>query len=654
VKIIEKLKGKSGRRTKDLTAAHVLRVSKQRALPSLRQWAELPRVLSKKEKRLAWVVILLTIVSLAFLVTWFVITHRTESPAVGGTYTEGLIGEPQFVNPIYAPASDVDSDLTELVYSGIFRYDPVSGLVPDLASSFEISEDQTTYTITIRDDARWHDGQPVRASDIVFTIKAIQNPEYKSPLQVTFHGVSVAEIDEKQVQFTLLEPFAPFLASLTVGIIPSHIWEEVSPKRATLTDLNLSPIGSGAYKFEKYTKDKNGNIGSYTLVRNPDYYNTPANIEELVFKFYTNANSAVDALVNRNIEGLAFVPANLTEEVNDLRGVEILTPSLPQVTALFINQQANELLEESDVRQALALATDKQAIVDQVFSGSANVIHAPVLPGMIGYHENVEKYDHDPEAAKALLVDHMPEDEDCEDDEDCEGSEEPKIELTLTVLDQPEFISTAEILQTQWAQVGITLEIQVVSAMDLSALVLSDRNYELFLTGELLGIDPDPYPFWHSSQAEEPGLNLSCYTNRKADELLEEARTNTDPDQRSEKYIEFQDYLAEDIPAIFLYQPSYRYAIASKIENVSIEQITVPADRFARINEWYTKTKMALSWEAVGCEGCEGDESNGGSEVTTPETLDTPETTEQLGPTQEEVEAETEEETDEGVDSSEE
>jgi len=581
------LKTKLGRQETDFTAAHILSLRKEHTWPSSKQWHQLPRVLGKTERKIIYICLAVAGLAFIFLISWFVITHRIETPTLGGEYTEGLVGEPQFVNPLYSSANDVDADLTRLVFSGLFKYDPILGLVPDLASSFEISEDQTSYTITIRQDAFWHDGQPVRASDVVFTVQSIQNPEYNSPLAVSFQGVRVSEIDEKVVQFTLLEPFAPFLSSLTVGIIPSHQWEQVAAKRAMLTDLNLIPVGSGPYKFEKFTKDKNGNIGSYTLIQNPDYYAQSPYLERLHFKFYADANSAVEALKNRNIEGLAYIPADLTTEVEKLRYVEIMRPSIPQVTAVFFNQDKNELLKEEDVRQALIMAIDKGEILRQALDGFGTPIDAPILPGMLGFHEAIDRVSYDPEAAQALINEHREEDE--------EGNLQ-EINFTMSVLDQPDFVRAAEVIKEQWAIIGVNLEIRVINVFELSTEVLADRNYEMFLTGELLGIDPDPYPFWHSSQAEDPGLNLANYINRKADTLLEEARGVADPEERTAKYIEFQDYLAEDLPAIFLYQPTYRYAVASKIDNIELERITSPADRFSRINEWYIKTKMKLQW----------------------------------------------------------
>lgn len=582
----------------DLTTAHVLRVSKTRTVPSPQQWKRIGTVLSKGEKLIAALALLVMVGSFIFIVSWFVGTHRVEVPAVGGEYTEGLVGEPQFINPLYASASDVDRDLTRLVFSGLFKFDPNSGLVPDLAASYEISEDQTVYTITLRDDAKWHDGEPVRAGDVIFTIQSIQNSEFKSPLAVTFRGITVVEAGEKVVQFILPEPFAPFLSTLTVGILPAHVWEGVAPKRATLAELNLTPIGSGPYKFDKFTKDKKGNIGSYTFVRNEAYYGESPKIETLNFKFYSSAEEALAALENHNVEGLAFVPADLASEAEKIRGVQIVRPLIPQSTAIFFNEEQNDLLAEEQLRQALIHATDKQAIIDSVFSGYATAIDSPILPGMLGYQENPEALAFDPGTTMSLL------------DElgwtQAEGApvrtkeiddETVNLSFTLTTIDQAEFISVAEIVKNQWALVGIELNIRAVPSIDLQAEVLANRNYELFMTGMLLGIDPDPYPFWHSSQIEDPGLNLALYANRKADEILEEARITTNPEDRAAKYQDFVDLLNEDLPALFLYQPTYRYAVAADIQNVVLDRINIPADRFAKINEWYIKTKTILQWQ---------------------------------------------------------
>lgn len=591
-------------RSQDLTKKHVLSVSATRTLPSWKQWKQLPRILNSVERRfLAWAATL-CVLCLIFLTGWYVATHRVEVPNVGGEYTEGLIGAPQFINPLYASASDVDSDLCALVYSGLMRWDPDTGLALDLADSLEISEDHKTYTFHIRDDAKWHDGEDVRASDVVFTVNSIQNAAYRSPLAVSFAGVGVSELSDKTVQFSLSEPFAPFLSTLVVGVMPAHIWQQIPAKNAVLASLNLEPVGSGPYQFEKFSVDKTGDVKSYTLARNRDYYGSGARVETLTFKFYADTASAANALENRNIEGMSFVPSDLVEQVEQNRTVTILRPSIPRTTTLFFNQEHAPFLQDDDVRLAIATAINKQAIVDDALQGHGNVINAPILPGSIGYHPDIKVIAQDAAAANALLdgTDYnwiegdafrsKPKTE--SDEEDGEENAREELALEITTVDQAEFIRAAEILKEQLAAVGMRVDVRVVASETFYDEVLKDRTYDALLTATQFGIDPDPYPFWHSSQVVAPGLNLARYANRNADKLLEEARQTTDDAVRAERYRAFQDLLVEDLPAVFLFQSTYTYAIASKIQNVKIERLFFPSDRFANVTDWYIKTKKAL------------------------------------------------------------
>ena len=206
-----KQKGTSGRK---LAMNQVLSAREAKGLPSRSQLRQLPRLLSSRERILAIIGVALVLSAVVLLVVDLVRTNRTVVPAVGGEYTEGLVGSPQLVNPLYAITSDVDMDLARLVYSGLMRYDSQDGLTQDLASWYEVSEDGLEYTFTLREDAMWHDGHPVLADDVIFTFSAIQNSEYRSPLLVSFSGVGLEQVDERTVRFVLNEPFGPFLSLL--------------------------------------------------------------------------------------------------------------------------------------------------------------------------------------------------------------------------------------------------------------------------------------------------------------------------------------------------------------------------------------------------------------------------------------------------------
>lgn len=587
----------------NLAKNHVLRLTASRIFPSWKQWHQLPRVLSGLEKKILQGALLTVTVSFITLGGWLLISHRTELPAVGGEYTEGLIGSPQFINPLYASASDVDSDLTRLIYSGLFRWNQTDGLIPDLAESFTVSEDQKTYTVKLRENAKWHNGDPVRSSDVLFTIQSIQNQAYHSPLAVSFRGVTVSEIDELTVQFVLDEAFAPFLSSLTVGILPSNLWAEISPKNVPLASLNLSPVGSGPYKFKKYYVEKKGDIKFYKLVRNPAYYGQPAKIENLNFKFYNNAQLAVTALQNQNVEGLSFIPNYLLEEISKNRSINVLHPSMPQAVTLFFNEENQPLLKNENVKKALALSINKEVIVSEVLKNNGTVIDSPILPGELGYDSETPKIEQDIAAALALIdkTDYTETSSDgfrakkikkIENEETVESLEE--LTLKIITINQPSFIKTAEIIASQAKAIGIKIQIESTEPSLLYEEVIKPRAYQILLTATQYGLDTDPYPFWHSSQIKDPGLNLSLYSNRKVDELLEKARSTSNTEERIAAYKEFQVLIAEDLPAIFLYQPTYTYAVSNKIKNLNLSAIKSPTDRFQNISDWYIKTKQVF------------------------------------------------------------
>ena len=577
----------------------VLSVRKTKSLPSWKQWKQLPRVLTQSERRTIHGALGLILASALIFGATYIAGHRVDIPAVGGEYTEGLVGEPQFINPLYAIQSDVDQDLASLIYSGLMRWDAEEGFVPDLAQSLTINEDGTVYTLKIRDTAKFHNGEEVRARDVVFTINAIQNSSYRSPLADQFYQVTVVQEDDKTVSFVLEKAHAPFVQYLTVGILPAGLWAEILPQNAPLAALNLQPIGSGPYEFAEFAKDKKGSIRSYTLTRNDDYYGDAPYIENLTFKFYPDARTLAEALANKNVEGASIVGFDVREEVATNRNVELLEPLVPRETVLYFNQNLSEPLKDIVVRQAIQKAIDKASLVTTIYADSAQVIHAPILPDMLGYDETlIDAYDST--AANTLLTEagYTP----SEGTEvrllksSLQSEEEPgkTLHFTLTSPDSTDMRLVAEKIQSNLSAIGIELTLNFVSSDLMGTDVITPRNFELLLAPIMLEADPDPYPFWHSSQAKGSGLNLTGYSNTEVDTLLEDARALTDETARADKYKEFQQLLAKDLPAVYLYQSTYGYALPKKVQHPGIERLIIPSDRFADVTGWYIKTKKAL------------------------------------------------------------
>ncbi|KKW30908.1 MAG: Extracellular solute-binding protein family 5 [Candidatus Uhrbacteria bacterium GW2011_GWD2_52_7] len=557
-------------------------------VPTLAQWRQLPRFLSTRERKFASFALGAFVIAVAGLGFQWLNKNQTTIPAVGGEYTEGVVGTPQFINPLYATASDVDADLSRLVYSGLMRFDPQDGIVPDLASNYTVSEDEKEYVFTLRSDAKWHDSNDVvTASDVAFTISAIQNPEYHSPLAVSFAGIAVEAVDTSTVKFTLDEPFSPFLAALTVGILPAFEWQDIAPSSAQLAIQNIKPVGSGPYQFAKLVKDNRGSIRSMTLERNPDFYRGAPYIKKLSFKFYSSVTELTDALRNKNVEGASVISSADASAFSDERGLSLQNPSLPQFTAAFFNAKHSSVLADDEVRKALSLAVDRTAIV-QITGSVASAINSPILSGMPGYDASATVPVADSTTAASTL--------DAAGWTFTEGAtvrskSDKSLSFTITTLDSPELTAAAQELERQWEAIGASVDVAVVDIATLQSDVLKNRSYDILVAGERYGTFADPYPFWHSSQTSYPGLNLGSFSDRKADEAIETARETTDQTKRAEAFASLSGLIAEDMPAIMLYQPKYTFALASKIRGVDVPSVTVPSDRFADVETWYIKAK---------------------------------------------------------------
>lgn len=561
-----------------------------RRWPDWQQLQYLPQYLTKKEKMIIRSLIALAIVALGFLVFRFYQRHVEYVARAGGEYSEALVGQPAYINPLLAQ-SDVDRDLTRLVYSGLFTYNDQLEVIPDLATGYELSDDKKTYTVHLRQDATWQNGNAIMADDVVYTFETLEDPEYASPLATNFKGVAVQRVDDYTVSFTLTEPFAPFLSNLTVGLLPAHLWSDVSANNFRLAEYNIRPIGSGPFAFKELTKDKSGNVKTYVLVRNGNYYGTDAYLDKITFKLYPDFDTAVTALKNKNVAGLSYLPASYRESLAKEKNIIIHSLRLPQYTAVFFNQK-NSLLKTKEIKQALAYAVDRQRILSEAIDNEGFLANGPILEGFIGYNPDLKTYGYDPAKAAEMLDGagwKIP------DDGGLRKKDGATLQLSLTTVDQPEYLKVANIIQENWEAIGVGVELKILNPSRVNQEIIKPKDYEALLYGEILGADPDPYPFWHSSQAAGNGLNLSSYYNKDADKLLEEARQSSDPNERAQKYVNFQNILTEDEPAVFLYSPAYDYPVNENIKGISTELITVPSGRLKTVTDWYVKTK--LKWK---------------------------------------------------------
>lgn len=488
------------------------------------------------------------------------------------TYSEGLVGQITHLNPVFTEFSDADADISSLLFSGLVKYDSTTGeFVEDLAT-MQLSEDGLTYTFTLKNDLYWSDGTELSAADLEFTFKdVIQSPDFKNPiLKANFDGVHIEAPNSRTIVFTLNAPSHFFVSSLLVGILPAHVLGEVPVSELDTHEFNRQPIGNGPYlATAPYEENPDGST-SVTLAKNDYYHGLAPQIEQMRFIAYPNIS---DLMLNREVwHSAARIQENLLSEM-DLDGLVTHRYELPQYTALFINTDSL-MMDERAERQALSYAIDKDALLEAI--DYKVKIDSPILE----LDSLAELHSFDTERSLEAL-------------ETSGWVDEEVLEIRLLRRDfsltnpvQEELqAKTVETLMTQLTEVGIVLNVEVYPLDELQTKI-RERDYDVLLYGQGLGYNLDIFSYWHSSQATESGLNLSNYQNPKVDLYIEEIRKVEDEEDRRENLEALAELIAEDIPAVFLYTPSYYYLTDTGLTGVDFKKLLHPRDRFSNIEAW--------------------------------------------------------------------
>ena len=558
----------------------------------------LPKVLSPKERYLTLVFLLIFVGSLISLPLTIFYHYTKVAPDYGGSFVEGIVGEPHYINPLLSQNNDVDRDLVSLIYSGLMKYNDEGKLVPDLAKSYEISSDGLNYTIYLKENAKWQDGTLVTADDVVFTVQTAQNPDYGSLQRINWQGVDAEVVDNHTVILKLKNKYAQFLNNLTLNILPRHIWQDVKPVNFALSDFNLKPIGSGPYKFKKLKKDDTSRIKSYELESNKSFYDGRPYINKIELKFYDSEDEMLNEYNKNSMENMAFVSANNLKKVKFKKRLNIEELKLPRYFGIFFNQNEAKILSDKNIRLALSYGTDKKDLINKILDGKGVETNSPIIGDVLGITGDIKTYDYNVDKAKKFLADSgwgNPDDkgilsktEKAKSKKDTPASE--KLTLHLTTPTWSELANVANLLKEQWAKIGVELIVETLPTQNLQRAI-KERSYQMLLFGEILNIDPDPFSLWHSSQKRDPGLNLALYNNKSVDDLLEKARQTLNPLERMKQYQDLQKLIIEDAPVVFLYNPLYLYAQTHNIKGFNNKIISMPSDRFSNVEKWYINTK---------------------------------------------------------------
>lgn len=519
-----------------------------------------------------------------------------EIPAKGGVLREGVVGLPRSVNPLL-PNNDVERDLIALIYSGLLKPDPSGTLVTDLAERYEISEDGLVYTFTLRDDLTFHDGEPLTADDVLFTISKAQDPTLRSPKRANWDGVLAQKIDEHTISFTLKQPYAPFLENATIGILPAHIWKEATTESFSFSKFNQEPVGSGPYRVQSVGYSSSGVPTEYRLRAYTQSGLATPFITSLVMRFYPNADALLSAYTQGEVDSMVATPdTELAQTIKEEQGQIFSTP-LSRLFAVFFNQNQNKIFADASVRKALDTALDKERIVKEVLFGYGSPIDGPLpLQVGVGAASSTPKLERLKEAKAILEKGGWEYSTETRAWEKTVNKETQKLSFALATGNAEELKRVAERIRDDWQALGVPVDLQFYETADLQQSIIRPRKYDALLFGLISGRELDLFAFWHSSQRNDPGLNIGMYANITTDKLLEEARSTIDTTKRNELLHAFDLEIQKDMPAVFVYTPDFVYAAPKSVKNISFASIVTPSDRFQKIRDWHINTERVWSF----------------------------------------------------------
>jgi peptide/nickel transport system substrate-binding protein len=552
-------------------------LTRLRSVPVLDRLQKSLRELSPSDRIIFFVLAILACVA-SLASAWALEQSLLEVvPTYGGTLAEGELGNPQFINPLLA-ISDADRDLSTLTYSGLMGISGSGSLVPVLAQTYSVSPDGKTYTFTLRKDATFTDGTPVTADDVVFTVTKAQDPALKSPEYADWSGVAVVALDTQTVRFTLTKAYTPFLGLTTLGILPAHLWQNISDTEFPFSALETNPVGSGPFKVASISRDASGLIQNVLLTDNPDYISGRPYLDGIRFTFFSNSEDIATALGNGTIESAYGIPES-----------GALTAPYARVFGVFFNPSENKVYARTEVRKALSLAIHRQTIVTDVLGGYATAIMGPVPPGEDVTQTPIPESNGPDAAALVLTAAGWKYDGVAR----AWGNAAAKLTLgtiTIRTSNVPELKNVASAVKDDWEQLGIPVDIELYEPGDLSQNVIRPRKYDTLLYGMVIGRDQDLYAFWDSAERNDPGLNIAMYANKTVDALLEDARSTPSPEGKISDLQKIEDTVSADYPAAFIYAPNFIYALPQDLRGVTLPQIITPADRFATVASWYRFT----------------------------------------------------------------
>lgn len=536
-----------------------------------------------KRHVLGWIFLVILLITVS-MVQWlsFRELYAHNAPARGGSYSEGVLGPLETLNPIFARNS-AEKSAARLMFASLYNYDTTGHIKGDLAESVTVNEAETEYTVKLRRNLKWSDGAPLDARDVVFTVNLLKDARTQSSI-TGWQSINVKQVDERTVQFTLPAPYAPFMHALTFPILPQHSLSEVNPAELREHGYGKSPVTSGPFAMRiLQNANADGSKKVLHLVANSQYHHGAPKLDRFQLYVYPTRDEITKGLKTSEI--MATPELSYMAQSDQIRHMYASRSYAINdgVYALFNTQ--SEVVSSRKVRQALVQSINTQALREK-FAFAKKPLHGPIIDDQVD-GQLAGRLPYDTEAAKKLL-----------DEEGWKvvGNQRKKgeqvLQLSFVTLKGSDFETIARELVKAWQEtLHVTVDLRVVDPNDASQNVLQSvlrpRGFDVLLYELVLGGDADVFAYWHSSQANQSGLNFANYNSAVADDALAAGRTKQNAKQRVSKYQAFTKHWQSDVPALALYQVQLDYihlrSVSALGESV---RLVYPTDRFADVIYW--------------------------------------------------------------------
>lgn len=527
----------------------------------------LPNARQVRLLMLEWVLLIVVITSLALTQAfWYRQSYSVQAYVDGGTYIEATVGNVNSLNPLFATTNS-EKSLSRLMFSTLATIDYSGHVGLGLAESIVPDDLGKVWTVTLKDNLKWSDGEPITLADVLYTVDVIKDSSVNTVFDANFVGVKVEQVDNALV-FTLPSTYADFASTLNIPILPSHILGEVAPSKLLEHTFSTSPVTSGAFSFNATQSVSNEGEKLIYLAANPYYHKGKPMLSSFAIHAYPNSDAVATALANGEVTATADLsPAN---EPNLASGtIYEKQTTLANGVYAFLNTTSS-LLSDLNVRQAIQRGIDLSA-VRSVLDGE-EPLNYPIINSQIKLQDYPALPAYDLAAAEAAIS--------------AAGVKGQTLRLATTSTGY--FPEIANQLEEQLEKLGFVVELAVYNpGQEFLLNVIRPRNYDILIYEIELGADPDLFAYYHSSQASTSGLNLSNYHNFLVDDSILAARSTLDENLRVAKYETFLRQWVTDVPAIGLYQASLTYYFNKNVRSFSEDDTLVyPTDRFVDVEYW--------------------------------------------------------------------